>query len=149
MSRSPNGVFIGLDFGPRKIGIAVGQTVTRTTQGVATIQVTSGGQHMERLLDIIGEWNARGLVVGVPLDSEGKETAMSAQARKFGREVHMKSGLPVYWVNEYLTSQQAHSELLETLTRGQRLSKKRQAKRDQLAAELILRSYFESESSRR
>ncbi|MFT5111568.1 MAG: putative Holliday junction resolvase [Parasphingorhabdus sp.] len=140
--------YIGLDYGRRKIGMAVGQTLTGTTQGIATIVVTSSGSHFSQIGDAILEWHAVGIVVGLPLNQNGEETLTSKQARTFGKQLNKRFDLPVYWINEYLTSQEANTDLRKTLSAGKAFSKKKQLKRDQLAAEYILRSYFDSPITR-
>ena len=135
--------YIGVDFGHKKIGVAVGQDLTGTTQGLATLSVTSTGSHLDQLIDYARQWQVNGFVIGLPLDGNGAETGLSRQVRGFAKQLRKKSQLPVYWVNEHLTSQSAHQQLRETLAHGKRYNRKKQSRRDQLAAELILRSYLE------
>lgn len=139
---------MSFDYGRSKIGVAVGHGVTGTTTGIAGIRGDSAGGHFSRIGELIREWHPDALVVGLPLDDSGAETSSSRAARAFGKELGRRFGLSVYWVNEFLTSQEAQSRLAETVGQGKRFNRRRQAGRDLLAAELILRSHFESSSPR-
>lgn len=129
--------YLGFDYGVRKVGIAVGQNLTQTATSLDTLTTRSKKINWGKIEQYINTWQPCALVVGVPLDSAGKETAMSARARKFGRDLSDRYHLPVHWVNEYLTSTAAR----------QLLSKQagtRQAERqsDQVAAKLILETFL-------
>lgn len=139
---------MAFDYGARKIGVAVGQTLTRTATGITSVRSEDRETCFERIGELIGEWRPAALIVGLPLDSEGRETASSRAAREFGDSLGKRFGLPVYWVNEYLTSQAAQAQLTESMQAGKRFSQRRQAGRDLLAAELILRSHLESKTAR-
>jgi putative holliday junction resolvase len=135
---------MAFDFGTRKIGVAVGQALTGTASGIASVQAEPEDIRWQRIDELIREWRPHALVVGLPLDARGAETPGSQAARGFGKDLGEKFGLPIYWVNEYLTSQAAQAQLIETVSPGKRFSKRKQKSRDLLAAELILRSHFES-----
>lgn len=139
---------MAFDYGRSKIGVAVGHEVTGTTTGIASIRGDAASGHFDRIGEMIHEWRPDALVVGLPLDESGGETPGSRDARAFGLELGRRFGLPVYWVNEFLTSQEAQSRLVETVGKGKRFNRRRQAGRDMLAAELILRSHFESSPPR-
>lgn len=140
---------MAFDFGRRKIGVAVGQNLTGTTSGIASIRTESGDGHWRHIAELVKDWRPSALVVGLPMDSQGRETQGSRDARVFGKELADRFALPIYWVNEYLTSQAAQAQLTETVGPGKRFSRRKQAARDLLAAELILRSHFESRSPAR
>ncbi|KAA3624987.1 MAG: Holliday junction resolvase RuvX, partial [Proteobacteria bacterium] len=122
---------------------------TGTATGISSVRTSDSGDHFTAIADLIREWNPRGLVVGLPLDVEGRETGACRAVRVFGQRLGADFGLPVYWVNEYLTSQDAQARLTETMRPGKRFSRRKQVGRDLLAAELILRSYIESLPPRR
>ncbi|KAA3624012.1 MAG: Holliday junction resolvase RuvX, partial [Proteobacteria bacterium] len=67
-------MLMAFDFGTRKIGVAVGQDLTGTATGIASVRTSDSGDHFTAIADLIREWNPRGLVVGLPLDVEGRET---------------------------------------------------------------------------
>ncbi len=138
---------MAFDYGTRKIGVAVGQAITATAQGVTRIIVGSTGIRWEEFDRIVEQWKPGIFVVGLALDMNGAETHTSKSARNFGKRLHGRFKLPVYWVNEQLTSQAAQAYLKETLAPGKKFSRRKQSNRDLLAAELILRSYFESHTT--
>lgn len=138
---------LGFDYGQRKIGVAVGQSLTGTAQGITYLVVGKDGIDWAELDKLAKIWKPSAIVVGLPLTSEGEETMSSKAARKFGNRVANHLRLTVYWVDEYLTSQSAQHDLKSTLTQGKRFTKRKQKNRDLLAAELILRSYFESNTT--
>jgi putative Holliday junction resolvase len=138
---------MGFDFGTRKIGVAVGQSLTGTVTGIASIRTREGGGHLKEIEQLVRQWRCDTLVVGLPLTSEGEPTPSSRAARAFGEDLGKRLGLPVYWVNEFLTSQAAQAQLTESLQSGKRFSRRRQSDRDLVAAELILSSYLESRNS--
>ena len=135
---------MGFDYGSRKIGVAIGQTLLGTAQGISSLAVANNTINWSELEKLINIWKPSAFVVGLPLSSSGEETQSSKLARNFGNRIANKFTLPVYWVNEFLTSQSAQSDLKSTLSPGQRFTKRKQKNRDLLAAELILRSYFET-----
>lgn len=140
---------MAFDFGQRRIGVAVGQHATGTTQGIGRVANGERGVAWRTVGEMVGAWRPAGFVVGLALDEDGGETAASRLARAFGSGLAKRFGLPVYWVNERLTSDAAQHLLKQTVTRGRRFSRRKQENRDLLAAELILRSYLESTTTRR
>ena len=86
------------------------------------------------------------LVVGLPLDMDGSEGAMAKKAREFGQHLHRRFELEVILVDERLTTVSADQLLREATAPGKSLNRKRIKHRDNLAAELILRTYIEDNS---
>ena len=139
---------IGFDYGSRKIGVAIGQTVTGTCQGLTQIANRNEDQLIADIQPLIDEWKPAEVVVGLPLNADNEDTPSSLAARKFGQLLARKFALPVYWVNEFLTSQIAQYDLRETVSPGRKFNRRKQASRDLLAAELILRSHLERTANR-
>lgn len=135
---------LGFDYGTQKIGVAVGQTITHTARPLDTVAVhrsIPAWNHLDRLM---AEWHPEGLVVGLPLSSEGDETPMCDQARRFGRELARRYHLPVYWIDESLTTKEA----LVTLRSDGASEEKQERARHQVAAQLILETYLHQEDVR-
>jgi putative Holliday junction resolvase len=138
----PEGTLLAFDFGHRRIGVAVGQTLTASANALTVIP--AGNQPdwpvIERLVD---EWKPVALVVGVPLAADGGETELSTDARRFGRRLHGRFGLPVYFEDERLTSFSAEQQFAESRQKG---GKRRRdaAMKDALAARIILESWLQS-----
>jgi len=133
---------LGFDYGRRKIGIAVGQSSTGFAEGIATIPANSPAGPWLKIGKLIEDWQPDALVVGIPLALDGNEPAFAGYAREFGRELHCRFKLPVDFVDETLTTDFADAIIRETTASGKRITKRRKALRDQLAAELILKTYL-------
>lgn len=98
--------FLAFDFGARRVGVATGNSITRT----ATPLVTLGAQGEERMAAIaalIDRWRPSALVVGVPFHPDGAAHANTARARRFARELVARFGLPVHEVDERYTTTDA------------------------------------------
>ena len=131
---------IGFDYGPKRIGVASGNTFTRTAQALVTLEAVKGRPDWDRIARIILEWKPSTLNVGLPLMLDGAEGGMAASARKFGAQLVSRYRKPVIWVDERYSSNHANALLAEAP--GQRTTRQRQRSRDGLAAQLILSTYF-------
>lgn len=130
------GTYLGFDFGLRRIGIAVGQTLTASASDLVTITARDGKPDWDEIEKLIRQWQPEGLVVGLPVDLEGKDQDITLRARKFGRQLQGRFGLPVFWIDETLSSHAAQKML------NGRLAKKNKANIDRLSAKLILESWL-------
>ena len=133
---------LGFDYGRRKIGIAVGQTSTGFAEGIATIPADSPAGPWLKIGKLIEDWRPDALVVGLPLAVDRSEPKFAGFAREFGRQLHCRFELPVNFVDETLTTDFADAIIRETTAFGKRITKRRKSVRDQLAAELILKTYL-------
>ena len=133
---------LGFDYGRRKIGIAVGQTSTGFAQGIATITANSPSGPWPKIGKLIADWRPNALVVGLPLGLDDSEPEFVGYAREFGKQLHYRFELPVNFVDETLTTDFADAIIRETTALGKRITKRRKTIRDQLAAELILKTYL-------
>jgi putative Holliday junction resolvase len=138
----PRGVLLAFDFGLKRIGVAVGQTTTRTANPLAVV-ASSSGTDWQRISELVEEWRPRGAVVGLPLDAEGQDTEMSRAARRFGAELEKRYSIAVYFADERLTSRQAESQFAAMRARGE-LRRKSAARLDAMAAKIILENWLQS-----
>jgi putative Holliday junction resolvase len=133
-------VVLGFDFGQQRIGIAVGQQVTGTASAVCTLQSRDGKPDWDTISGLIDEWQPDTLVVGLPLHADGKESEISLAARKFARQLEGRYRLPVYTMDEHLSSHAA-AELQ---------NRDRQAAKtgiDAVAARIILQNWLETHTT--
>lgn len=137
---APAGSALAFDFGTIRIGVAEGSAETRTAHPISTITGESNEAKFAAVDKLIAEWQPRYLVVGLPTHIDGRPHELTRLAQKFGRRLHARYGLPVYWVDERLSSAHAESLLAEARVFGQ----KRKNVLDQVAAQAILHSFFES-----
>ena len=133
---------MGFDYGRRKIGIAVGQTSTGFAEGIMTIPADSPAGPWLKIEQLIEGWQPDALVVGLPLAVDGSEPEFAGCVRKFGKQLQCRFELPVDFVDETLTTDFADAIIRETTAPGKRITKRRKSVRDQLAAELILKTYL-------
>ena len=133
---------LGFDYGQVRIGVAVGNRITGTAQALVTVKSINSIPDWQQLEKLIIEWRASKLVVGLPLSMAGEETVMSTEARKFGRSLAERSGLEVVFVDERLSSVAADNLIQEITPERKKIRKKHTRQRDNLAAQLILETYF-------
>lgn len=138
----PSGTILAFDFGFRRIGIAVGQTLTGSANALAVASFSTQPD-WQAITAIIDEWKPAALVVGLPLAENGGETDMSKGARRFGRQLEARFGIPVLFEDERLTSFSAEQRFIEARGRSG-LRKKDAALKDAIAAQIILESWFQS-----
>ena len=101
---APAGCVLAFDFGLKHIGVAVGQTVTRSAGPLSTLRARDGKPDWSQLLALVDEWQPIQLLIGLPLNMDDSESEMSARARRFAARLGTKSGLEVTMVDERLTS---------------------------------------------
>ena len=123
--------------------MAVGNTLTRTSQGIKTLKAVDGRPDENELMALVGEWKPDLLVIGLPLNLDTTESETSSQARMFGQWLSEVTEKNIEFVDERLSTLEAESLLQEATPAGKKFQHKRKKVRDQLAAELILATYFE------
>ena len=100
MPAIPNGTALGFDFGEVRIGVATGDAETAMAHPVATVSGESNEAKFSAIAALVREWQPVYLVVGLPTYTDGTEHELTRLARKFGRRLHERFKLPVYWVDE-------------------------------------------------
>ena len=108
-----SGPLLGIDFGARRIGIAVLGESGLAPQGVVTLRNGEGGPDWEGFARILKEWQPRALVLGLPLHMDGSEGFMVGRVRKFAESLQRRFPLPIHWVDERLSSHAADLVLKE------------------------------------
>lgn len=135
MTPIPDATLLAFDFGTRRIGVAIGNTLTRVASPLTTIDA---GAPWQAIAALIEEWRPQRLVVGLPMHADGTPHAMTARARRFADELGTRFEIPVAMVDERWTTQIAQDRL--DAARGGR---KARAVRDQVAAQVILQAHFD------
>lgn len=108
-----NGTFFGFDFGTKRLGIAVGQSVTKTARPLITLAMKNGVPPPELAIHI-NEWQPKALVVGLALQPDGSHSTTSRLAQKFGQRLSVEYQLPVFFIEERLTSVAAEERIRNT-----------------------------------
>jgi putative Holliday junction resolvase len=98
--------FLAFDFGVRRVGVATGNSLTRTATPLATV-AAEGEARMAAIAALVAEWRPAALVVGVPRHPDGAAHANTERARRFGRQLQARFGLPVHEVDERYTTTDA------------------------------------------
>ena len=101
--------FLALDFGTKRTGVAVGNRLLRSAQGLPTIQA-QGDARFAQVRKRLDEWQPQALVVGVPFHPDGAEHENTLRARKFARSLRGRFGLPVFEVDERYSTTEALSD---------------------------------------
>lgn len=96
---------LGFDYGTKKIGIAVGQTVSLTA---SPIGIRPNGQ-WQKIAQLIATWKPQLAVVGEPLEMDGSPTTLTRATRRFAQQLNIRYGLRVFMWDERLTSYEARS----------------------------------------
>ena len=99
-----DGYVLGIDFGLKHIGIAVGQTVTRTASELTTLQARNGKPNWSEIDQLVVQYRPIALVVGLPLNMDGSGSDMSERADTFAQHVSRQTSLPTYLADERLSS---------------------------------------------
>jgi putative Holliday junction resolvase len=95
--------FLAFDFGVKRVGVATGNTLVGAAQPLRTLTVI-GDARFEAIGALIREWAPDGLVVGVPFHPDGAPHDNTTRARRFGRQLQGRFGLPVHEVDERYTT---------------------------------------------
>lgn len=133
---------LGIDYGERRIGVAVSDPLGMIAQPLPTVARRRGKRppfaEFER---IVAEWQPEALVVGLPLTADGDESDWTAEVRAFGDRLAERTGLPVHYVDERMTSARAERAVRASgLSKNQREQKERV---DAAAAVLILQAHLD------
>jgi len=140
-STSP-GRIAGIDFGTVRIGIAITdarQTLASPFENYTRRSTAVDGEHFRRLA---AEEQITRFVVGLPVHLSGDESQKSREARTFGQWLQQITGLPVEFFDERFTT----SEADQFLAGADFTKKQRKARRDKLAAQIMLAAYLESQT---
>jgi putative holliday junction resolvase len=143
----PPGTWLAFDYGAWRIGVAVGEQMLGSARPLTTLNHRNAHQiewnAIERLLE---EWRPIGLVLGWPLMDSGEAYPVAEFIRRFGRRLEGRFNLPVRYVDERLSSENA--EALLTARHGKDKVKKSPGMIDAQAAAIILETFFSQSSVR-
>lgn len=134
---------LGIDFGLKRVGLAVSDRTGTLVSPFKTIVRTSRNALFDELQEIIQNESIETVVVGLPLSLDGEDTLTTRQARNFAESLGRRIEQPIHLMDERLTSAEAEEELNAAGLYG----KKRKMALDSQAAVIILRSWIESGQS--
>ena len=134
------GNILSFDFGEKRIGIAIGNSITKTSHPLKTINTTKNSERYKLIELLLKTWEPVKLVIGYPLNEDGTLSKMSLLAKKFGIKLGNKYNIPIVMIDERFTSSEADLEL----KKFEKNFKKRKIVVDQVAAMIILNSFFQN-----
>jgi putative Holliday junction resolvase len=144
LKKANTGTYIGFDFGNKKIGAAIGQTITATASPLRTIRSINQNPDWVIISKLIEEWRPSGLVVGISRQTDGSDNPITSRMLKFCRQLEGRYQLPVYQQDETLSTFEAKQLLFDEI----KLSASRLWEvQDQLAAQLILQTWLNNHTS--
>lgn len=108
-----NQQYLCFDFGLKRFGVATGNNLLKCGQELKPISARDGIPDWQQIELLISEWRPAAVIVGLPLNMDGSESEMSTRARKFGKRVKGRYNLPVYMMDERLSSHEAKQQVIE------------------------------------
>lgn len=124
---------LAFDFGTHRIGVAYGQSLTRTAQPLDTLRARDGVPDWTQLQALVERWQPDVFVVGLPYNMDDSESELLRRARRFGGRLEGRLHRPCFGIDERLTSFEARGEIMRGQSEGGV---------DSIAARLILETWF-------
>lgn len=143
MSGSPQ-VILAFDYGTKRIGVASGDTLTRTARALTTIERSSGVLPWPAIDKIFREYQPSQLVVGLPWNMDGTPTLLTDTSRAFAAELKARYDRPVALVDERLSSREAEAQLRDARASGLKKRRNTHADVDMIAARILLEQWLEN-----
>lgn len=136
---SDNKVILAFDYGDKRMGVAMGNTLLKIAHPVETVCAEGVFAKIDRVRELIAYWKPNMLVIGLPHEHESvQKTQLINTITNFAKKLKAKFNIPVIYINEDFTSSYAASLLDEQNVHG----RNQHEKIDQLAACAILETYF-------
>jgi putative Holliday junction resolvase len=139
-NRTEGGRLLAIDMGAKRVGVAVSDELGMTVRPVTTIERRSWKKLLRSIIEQIEVLQARGLVVGLPLNLDGSEGPAAAEARQIAAKFELSLKIPVYLQDERLTSEEAKTRLQDIQKR------ERAGDIDSAAAAIILQDFIDQHS---
>lgn len=139
---------LGFDYGLRRIGVAVGQSLTATASPLPAIAARDGAPDWDGISKVLNEWRPAALVVGIPYNMNDTPQEMTGRAERFCRQLEGRFHLVVHAVDERLSSIDAEDRLRSARKAGQR-GRITRPEIDSTAACILLESWFNTERNSR
>lgn len=134
---------MAFDFGYKRIGTAIGETLMATARELKPVSNARNGPAWHAIEELIKDWQPDAFLVGLPLPADGNENSpMVRSARAFGAEIGSRFDRPVHYIDEHLSSHAADQHIRDGVEPGKRITGRKIASRDSVAARLILESWF-------
>ena len=139
--------YLAFDFGLKKIGVAVGDSLLKHARPLSTLKSETRQQRFERVEELLKEWQPDQVVVGLPLTLDGEEQEASTHARRFANQLHGRYGLEVILVEEQNSSMEAQHLIRQFKQFDARQARRFADEDDAVAAAVILQRHLDSLTS--
>jgi putative Holliday junction resolvase len=136
---------LSFDYGLRRIGVAVGNTLTDTAEALATIDARDGEPDWRAIGRCIAEWRPTAIVVGVPYNMAGHDARLTTAALRFADRLGDQYGIEVHRVDERLSSREAEDDLRERRRSGSKTRRIRRGEVDREAARVLLLQWLRAQ----
>lgn len=140
-----DGTYLGFDFGTRRLGVAVGESITGAARPLTTLDCADGEPDWGAVTELVTEWRPRALVVGRPCHADETPSSSTTGAEQLAQELAARTQLQVAMIDEHLSSHEATERLRERGFTTSKAADKRAL--DAVAAEVILESWFASRAN--
>lgn len=134
-------VVLSFDYGLRRIGVAVGSTVSGQARALTTLH-HHDDPDWDAITHLVAEWRPAILVVGLPLLEDGGEQPITGHTRRFMDELGRHFDLPVHAADERFSSAEAEARLRNARATGTRKRQLQKGDADAMAAQIILETYL-------
>jgi putative Holliday junction resolvase len=131
-------ILLSFDFGMKRIGVAVGQRITKTANPLTTLAAKAGEPDWHQVDALVKKWRPDAFIVGIPLNMDGTDQPMTHAARHFTQSLIKHYALPTHEVDERLTTKAAREALFEA--GGYKALQSGEV--DQFAAKILLENWF-------
>jgi len=137
---------LSFDYGLRRIGVAVGNTLTGTAEALKTIAALDGEPDWAAIDRCVADWRPAAIVAGVPYNMVGQDASgLTTAALRFADQLGERYGIEVYRVDERLSSREAEDELRERRRSGAKVKRVRRGEVDREAARLLLLQWLRAQ----
>lgn len=135
---------LGIDFGDRRIGLAVSDPLLLTAQAIGQYRIQNKKEDKKYFLDLVSRYEISEIVIGLPLRMDGSPGTRVEKTKEFARWLEKTLNLPIVFWDERLTTKQA----LKILGQQKTNIRKKKSLKDQISASIILSSYLESKQEK-
>ena len=136
---------LALDLGDERIGVALSDSLGLSARGLCTLRRSDGGAE-KKIISLIKQYDIKHLVLGLPLDEQGRETKQCLKIRNFGRRLLKRLDVSIHYVDEFGSSQAAKDIL--NLPRNPSIEHRKRGLIDSASAAIILQDYLESRKAK-
>ncbi len=137
---------LSFDYGLRRIGVAVGNTLTGTAEALSTIGARGGEPDWRAIDRCVADWRPAALVAGVPYNMAGRDDRLTTAALQFADALGGRYGIEVHRVDERLSSREAEDGLRERRRSGAKAKRVRRGEVDREAARILLLQWLRNQT---